>query len=579
MNNLESGKEWKKRGRNKRNGAKNTKKKSLLSFWLGIWVPLFLIVMLAIGAGTGIAYSNVVVELSEGFGFKVEEIIMDIDWEHGTDEVGKAYQKELKKGKENAEEFVVYALEARINSLWKNTVYGVLYDEKGNIITATNKSVYMGYGTKKDQNEEEGVERTWYKCGDKEIVEKICQVRGKYKQSAMDAFGVKFDDVYIKGRTFLPGKMVILKDNMPIETVSFSLENKELSDYDHMEDILKENKDGTIEEESQDKMYVAVYGYEDSELECFWDEEYLETLKNVEFLGEDETYYYGYEQPSFNELDVQSYQKITVGEKDYYVRLGRMYQPFTLIKEDVFAAIGIGTIFTMLFALAVAANFHRIYKKERMLQERQRDFSNALAHDLKTPMMVISGYAENLAEQTHPEKQAHYIAGIQSNISYMNELVGQILELAKIDHEMELRKEQINLRGLVEKVVTMHEKMAEEKQMEVQVTGEANVYADGGYMERVLANLLKNALEFSPEHQSVFIKLSQTNVEITNTGVEISREKLEDMWKPFVKGDKSRSRESGHGLGLAIVKQILDMHGFGYEMTSENGAVTVKIFI
>ena len=346
-----------------------------------------------------------------------------------------------------------------------------------------------------------------------------------------------------------------------------------------MENILKENKDGTIEEESKSSVYMAVYGYEDSELGYFWDEEYLESLKNVEFLGEDETYYYGYEQPSFNELDVQSYQKITVGEKDYYVRLGRKYHPFTLIKKEVFAAIGIGTIFTILFALAVATNFHRIYKKERMLQERQRDFSNALAHDLKTPMMAISGYTENLAEQTHPEKQEYYIKGIQSNISYMNELVGQILELAKLDHEIELRKEQINLRGLVEKVVTMHEKMAEEKQLEVQVTGEANIYADGGYMERVMANLLKNALEFSPEHQSVFIKLSQTNVEISNTGVEISREKLEDMWKPFVKGDKRRSREAGHGLGLAIVKEILDMHEFGYEMASENGSVTVKIFI
>lgn len=155
MNNLESGKEWKKRGRNKRKGAENTKKKSLLSFWLGIWVPLFVIVMLAIGAGTGVAYSKVMVELSEGFGDCVEETIIRIDWEHGTDEVGKAYQKELKKRKENAEEFAVYALEARINYLWKNRVYGVLYDEKGNVITTTNKSVYMGYGTKKDQSARE----------------------------------------------------------------------------------------------------------------------------------------------------------------------------------------------------------------------------------------------------------------------------------------------------------------------------------------------------------------------------------------------------------------------------------------
>ena len=68
MNNLESGKEWKKRGRNKRKGAKNTKKKGLLSFWIGVWVPLFVIVMLTIGGGTGAAYSSVVDKRSERFG-------------------------------------------------------------------------------------------------------------------------------------------------------------------------------------------------------------------------------------------------------------------------------------------------------------------------------------------------------------------------------------------------------------------------------------------------------------------------------------------------------------------------------
>ena len=76
-----------------------------------------------------------------------------------------------------------------------------------------------------------------------------------------------------------------------------------------------------------------------------------------------------------------------------------------------------GLIFSLLFSFILAFYFYRIYKKEIKLQKQQRDFSNALAHDLKTPLMVISGYAENLAENICPEKSGHYIEEIKSNVA------------------------------------------------------------------------------------------------------------------------------------------------------------------
>ena len=72
--------------------------------------------------------------------------------------------------------------------------------------------------------------------------------------------------------------------------------------------------------------------------------------------------------------------------------------------------------------------------------------------------------------------------------------------------------------------------------------------------------------------------MDKEHLEIRNTGVEISEEDLQDIWKPFVTGEKSRKRESGHGLGLSIVAGILDLHGFRYEIKSEKQTVCVSIF-
>ena len=565
MKRQESEKEWKKRGRNKRKGAGKTKKKSLFSFWLGVWVPVFIIVMLAIGAGTGYAYSSVEDELSGGFESWIEDVFIATDWDQA---VGSVNAYEIRDAKEREQ----YVLRAKVNQLWNYGIYGVIYDEKGEMLDTTRATVYFGYRANEDDKKTGSEEMRWYQCGSEKTANEIISILNSYSKDEYTSY--KFDDVYIKDGLFYPSKMVFFKDDEQIKTFSLFSGNEDLSLSTHLGNLLEENEDSDYDQ------LISVYGQNDDNgdfLDLYWDEEYLKYLTEIENPEESSLYSYIYH--GFNEQEAQSYQKVTVGDHDYYVLFGKMIHPFTVIKNDVFAALIIGTVFTILFALAIAANFYRIYKKEVMLQERQKEFSNALAHDLKTPMMAISGYTENLAEQTHPEKQEHYIRGIQSNISYMNELVGQILELAKVDHEIELKKENVNLRDLVEKIVTMHEKMAEEKQIEVQVIGEATIYADAGYMERVIANLLKNALEFSPEHQSVLIKLSQTNVEITNTGVEIPAEQLEEMWKPFVKGDKIRSRESGHGLGLAIVKEILDMHGFDYEMTSEHEAVTVRIHL
>ena len=238
-----------------------------------------------------------------------------------------------------------------------------------------------------------------------------------------------------------------------------------------------------------------------------------------------------------------------------------------------------GLIFSLAFSFILAFYFNRIYKKEIALQKQQRDFSNALAHDLKTPLMAISGYAENLAGNICPEKSGHYIEGIQSNVTYMDHLVGQVLDLAKTEQGVaELNIETLELSSMIGKILAQYEILVEKKKLAVTIEGEAKIQADRAKMERVLENLLRNAITYSPEGNKISVKMDKEHLEIRNTGVEISEEDLRDIWKPFITGEKSRSRESGHGLGLSIVANILDLHRFTYEIKSEKQIVCVSIF-
>lgn len=321
-----------------------------------------------------------------------------------------------------------------------------------------------------------------------------------------------------------------------------------------------------------------------------WDETYMQDLlegkepegkKESELIsiggdyGEKSCIYY----QGLSGMDYRREFSFRLGDNQYTLLMATKKVMNSYERDYMIETAVIGLIFSLVFSFILAFYFYRIYKKEIKLQKQQRDFSNALAHDLKTPLMAISGYAENLAENICPEKSGHYIEEIKSNVAYMDRLVGQILDLAKTEQgAVDLKIETLELSSMIEKVLAQYEILVEEKKLAVTIEGDAKIQADGVKMERVLENLLRNAITYSPEGNKVSVKMDKEHLEIRNTGVEISEEDLQDIWKPFVTGEKSRKRESGHGLGLSIVANILDLHGFRYEIKSEKQTVCVCVF-
>ena len=219
-------------------------------------------------------------------------------------------------------------------------------------------------------------------------------------------------------------------------------------------------------------------------------------------------------------------------------------------------------------------------QKLRESDSMRRDLIANVSHDLRTPLATLQGYIETLLLKekslTDEERRSHLEVAIR-HCERLSKLVDHLFELAKLDSsEMGLKSEPFNLRELVQDVVQKFQLKAREKQLDISIDTDNEipfVYADIGLIERVLENLIENAVRHTPKDGSIRLKLSLFNgeiaVRISDTGPGIPEEELPQIFNRFYQMDKSRKGESGHsGLGLAITKKILELHNRSIEVKS-----------
>ena len=195
------------------------------------------------------------------------------------------------------------------------------------------------------------------------------------------------------------------------------------------------------------------------------------------------------------------------------------------------------------------------------MEDYQRDLTNHLAHDIKTPLTAIGGYAENLMEgKLTAEEQQRYLQSILDNVSFTDSLVRQTLSLNSMDGTQKPQREQINVRAVIEGTFAKYALMLEEKQIAYGVGGEAEISADRAMFTTVIENLISNAVKYTPEGGTVKAALSKKRLELTNTVAEqLDTRKLK---QPFYRGDKARSNADGAGLGLSIAERAANANGF-----------------
>ena len=216
-------------------------------------------------------------------------------------------------------------------------------------------------------------------------------------------------------------------------------------------------------------------------------------------------------------------------------------------------------------------------KKARELEndtnEKNRKLYAEIAHDLKTPMTMILGYARIIKEGDLDEKtREQYLDTIIEQTGNANALLEEMLEYAKLGStEYNLTKEEKDIAELVRQVTADNYIRFEEKNMtlDADIPTEPVMYSfDPAQMKRVITNLLGNAVKHNPEGINVEVRLTDKRssgegieILVADNGPKIDDELKEGLFEPFRTGDDSRKTGNGSGLGLSISRKIVVLHG------------------
>ena len=204
------------------------------------------------------------------------------------------------------------------------------------------------------------------------------------------------------------------------------------------------------------------------------------------------------------------------------------------------------------------------------LEEMRRDFIANVSHELRTPMTSILGFLNGIIDETIPlNKHKEYLTIVVEEVNRLNRLVTDLLDLAKMEAgQVSLNLKIFDINELIRRCIIKLESIIVEKNIDIETYFDEEsiqVYADIDSIERVLTNLLHNAVKFTLENGKIILRTEivkdKINISIEDDGLGIEKNEIDNIWERFYKSDKARTKvKGGTGLGLAIVKNIINEH-------------------
>ncbi len=208
----------------------------------------------------------------------------------------------------------------------------------------------------------------------------------------------------------------------------------------------------------------------------------------------------------------------------------------------------------------------------KSMENLRRELVGNVSHDLRTPLAVIHGYIETLMikkDELSIEERDKYLNIILESTEKLKKMVAELFELSKLESkQVQPKKEPFFINELLQDVVQKYLILARKKGVLIQSVISNNielVNADIALIERVLQNLIDNALKFTPEGGTITIKTNELDaaveIQVSDTGVGIPEEQIPFVFDRYHIGDKRIGLDKNNtGLGLAIVKKILEIH-------------------
>jgi signal transduction histidine kinase len=222
----------------------------------------------------------------------------------------------------------------------------------------------------------------------------------------------------------------------------------------------------------------------------------------------------------------------------------------------------------------MADNLQKIDHQKKMIEQTRRDLITWVSHDLRTPLTSIRVMIEALADEvvTDPDTVARYVQSSRSELQHLSRLIDDLFELAKLDAgHFDAHYDLSSLKDLISDALSSMSARAEHRQ--VKLIGSVGADLDPVYMapdkiQRVLYNLIDNALQHTPPQGEVVIRacreVDQVRVEVRNSGSTVDPAHLGHLFESFYRGDSSRVRDEdgrrGTGLGLAIARGFVEAH-------------------
>ncbi|MEH7307524.1 sensor histidine kinase [Neobacillus drentensis] len=227
-------------------------------------------------------------------------------------------------------------------------------------------------------------------------------------------------------------------------------------------------------------------------------------------------------------------------------------------------------------------HINHMAKELKQMEELRQEFISNVSHEIQSPLTSIMGFAQALQnDQLTNEERNHYLNIIETESRRLSKLSDNLMKLTSLEskhHPYERRSYRLDQQ--IRTIILACEPLWLEKDLELDVSlKKVIITADEDLMSQVWTNLIHNSIKFTPSQGMIRVQLEKvddkTIVNITDTGIGISKKDQIHVFERFYKADKARDRsKSGSGLGLSIVKKIIELHDGTILVESEEGKGT-----